>query len=328
MSGQDLGTTATIQRLRDDVSYLASPELDGRAPGTEGHELAASFIEARLGEIRLEPVFEDTGFTQCVGGAPDDLGKNLCAELAGSTERRILIGAHYDHIQGIPGADDNAAAVAIALEVARRLRPWSGQAHLVFAFFDQEEPPYFQTPTMGSVQFVRECPFDLGSLDCAIVMDLCGHSVPYGLCPEALFALGAENQNYLAEAVAAVSTSRLPLLPVHHEIAPDQSDQYAFRAVGAPFLFLSCGRWQHYHSPTDTIDVLDLPKMSRIADALEGLIRRIDADSVDSVARNTPALDFDAQAAKSFRLLTGQSLPACQQDIVSVARTWLASVGG
>ena len=33
-----------------------------------------------------------------------------------------IVGAHYDTVPGTPGADDNASAVAVMLELARRLR--------------------------------------------------------------------------------------------------------------------------------------------------------------------------------------------------------------
>ena len=36
--------------------------------------------------------------------------------------RRYLLGAHYDSVVGTVGADDNAAAIAVQLETARRLQ--------------------------------------------------------------------------------------------------------------------------------------------------------------------------------------------------------------
>ena len=327
MNRIDRGEEASTERLWTDVSYLASDELDGREPGTEGHELAANYIEAQLGELGLEPLFT-AGYAQPVQGSPDGSGRNLCGELTGETDRRILIGAHYDHFRGIPGADDNAAAVAIAMEVARRLQPWSGKAHVVFAFFDQEEPPYFPSSSMGSSQFVEDCPFDLDTLDCAIVMDLCGHSVPYGECPEALFAMGSEHHSYLAEAVLAVNTEQLPLLPVPHEIAPNLSDHLAFGERGLPFLFLTCGHWEHYHQPSDTLDVLDVSKMARIAMALEEMVRQLDAIPLDSPDRWNATADFDRIAAGSFQRLTGMEVPPDRATLVTAARAWLASVGG
>ena len=327
MSSAEHETTETIQRLWTDVSYLADPDLGGRVPGTAGHEIAATYIEERLNDLRLEPLF-GSSYAQPVRGASDGSGRNLCGVLPGAPDRRLLIGAHYDHIHGVPGADDNAAAVAIAFELARRLQPWSGQAHVVFAFFDQEEPPHFQNSTMGSTQFARECPFDLGTLDCAIVMDLCGHAVPYGNCPEALFVMGAEHQQYLADAALAVSEDSLPLLPVPHEIDPDLSDHLAFHERGLPFLFLTCGRWEHYHQPSDTLEVLDLPKMGRIAGALEGLVRQLDAGSSGRGVGVGPTQDFDSIAARSFRRLTGLDVPADRDTLVAAARVWLAGVGG
>ena len=53
----------------------------------------------------------------------------------------LLLGAHYDSVISSPCADDNAAAVAIALAVARAVPARQLQRDLLFAFFDAEEPP-------------------------------------------------------------------------------------------------------------------------------------------------------------------------------------------
>ena len=43
-------------------------------------------------------------------------------------------------------------------------------------------------------------------------------------------------------------------------------DHGIFRVHGVPYLFLSCGRWAHYHQPTDTPDRLNYKKIGRIRD--------------------------------------------------------------
>jgi len=278
-------------------------------------------------ELQLDPLFSGE-YGQPIHGANDGSGRNLCGQLPGRTQRRILIGAHYDHFRGILGADDNAAAVAIAMEVARRLHPWSGQAHIVFAFFDQEEPDYFQSPTMGSIQFVNDCPFSLDDLDCAIVLDLCGHAVPYGNCPEALFVMGAEHRAYLLDTTLAAATEGLEVLPVPHDIAPGLSDHVAFDERELPFLFLTCGRWQHYHRPTDTIEVLDLAKMGRIVGAVEAMVRHLDAHPGGARPADEPSPDYDRIAADGFHRLTGMKLPPDRAGLVDMARGWLSQVGG
>ncbi|MBX9671590.1 MAG: hypothetical protein K2X93_28635 [Candidatus Obscuribacterales bacterium] len=40
-----------------------------------------------------------------------------------------------------------------------------------------------------------------------------------------------------------------------------------------PYLFFSCGRWEHYHQATDTFEKLNYLKMAIFKDALLALIR-------------------------------------------------------
>ena len=68
-------------------------------------------------------------------------GVNVVGVRTGTTEpnRRVLIGAHYDHIPGCEGADDNATGVAGVLEAARVLTQASYPRTLVAACWDEEE---------------------------------------------------------------------------------------------------------------------------------------------------------------------------------------------
>ena len=63
----------------------------------------------------------------------------------------ILVGAHYDTVDGSPGANDNGSAVAANLEMARAFREMKCDRTVRFAFFVNEEYPYFMTPGMGSL---------------------------------------------------------------------------------------------------------------------------------------------------------------------------------
>ena len=61
----------------------------------------------------------------------------------------VIVGAHYDTVQGTPGADDNASAVAVLLELCRDLREYRPGRTMKMIFFVNEEPPSFMTPAMG-----------------------------------------------------------------------------------------------------------------------------------------------------------------------------------
>ncbi len=55
----------------------------------------------------------------------------------------VLLGAHYDTCDSLPGADDNAAAVPVLLEVAAQMADETLERSVILAFFDAEEPPHF-----------------------------------------------------------------------------------------------------------------------------------------------------------------------------------------
>lgn len=67
--------------------------------------------------------------------------QNLIAELKGSKfpARAFILGAHYDTVEGSPGADDNASGIAGMLEIARILARTSPSSTIQFVAFDNEE---------------------------------------------------------------------------------------------------------------------------------------------------------------------------------------------
>ena len=92
---------------------------------------------------------------------------------------------------------------------------------------------------------------------------------------QSLFALGAERSEGTSARVDRLSRSE-PGVVVRRadaEVIPPLSDHWAFWQRRIPFLFLTAGRWQHYHQPTDTPDKLDWDKMAATARWLERMVR-------------------------------------------------------
>jgi Zn-dependent M28 family amino/carboxypeptidase len=83
---------------------------------------------------------------------------NIVVSLDGDSRREetIIIGAHYDTVSGTPGADDNASAVAVLLELCRALKDYRPERTLKLVFFVLEEPPAFMTPAMGSYVYAAQ----------------------------------------------------------------------------------------------------------------------------------------------------------------------------
>lgn len=68
-----------------------------------------------------------------------------------SDEPLILIGAHYDSVQGSPGANDNGSGVAALLELSRLFASITPKITVRFVAFVNEEPPFFFWQNMGSM---------------------------------------------------------------------------------------------------------------------------------------------------------------------------------
>src|SRR5215510_8813594 len=85
--------------------------------------------------------------------------ENLEAQIVGAekSDDILLVGAHYDSVQGSPGANDNATGVAALLALARAMANTRPSCTVRFVAFTNEEPPLFQGPHMGSYVYAKRC---------------------------------------------------------------------------------------------------------------------------------------------------------------------------
>lgn len=282
-------TTAPAKRLHTHVSFLASPELAGRQPGTPGNRQAAQYIEEQFHLVGLQPLPSLGGYRQTIS---DRTGDNIIGVIppidrTGAT-RWIVIGAHYDHL-GYPffGADDNASSLAILIETARNL---TGLTHygIMFVGFNSEESPYFGTTEMGSQFLFHHLPSEVGAaenLQAAIIMDLMG-GVHWAPLKDAIFATGAEKSPELYRRVSQTQVSSLTVFRggIHLvEEIPDHghkafSDYDVFRNHNIPFLFLSAARSPRYHTAGDVASTLHYERMAATVEWLRRLIALMDQD--------------------------------------------------
>lgn len=125
----------SAQRIQEDTEYLCE-QIGDRPTGTDKERAAADWLEARLGEA---------GFSQADGsllrvpfqGLKELTSENVIAVCNPGAEGPILcVMAHYDTVEGSPGARDNSSSVAVLLELARYLGPerreLNGEVRLLF----------------------------------------------------------------------------------------------------------------------------------------------------------------------------------------------------
>ena len=265
---------------------------DGRMPGTHGHEKAKEYILSRMRSMGLAPYtgnsFElpyshsDEDFTNIIGTVKSNFPK----------KPPLLIGAHYDTVIPAECADDNAAAVVIALAAGEYFMSLQDELErdVIIAIFDAEEPPHFHNEEMGSEYFYQHQKDERG-FHAAFIMDLVGHDIliPSEFYPplhnmirkmplcgnrkdfklpmlkDLFFVTGAESAPEMPMLFSEVGKAKgLRVVNTLNHYIGDMSDHGAFRRDGVPFLFFSCGRWAHYHQESDTPEKLNYHKMAKI----------------------------------------------------------------
>lgn len=263
----------SVRSLIDD---LCSDACAGRQAGTPGGALARRHVVDAMREARLDP---------CEQAVPKANGANVLAYVPGEIERTVLVAAHYDHLGRagksiFRGADDNAAAVAILVEVGRRLAAQRPRGRgVLLAAFDAEEPPHFLTGSMGSEHFARHPTTPLDRIDLMICMELVGHAVGAPEHPRAVrdttFVLGAERCAGLGTLVEGIATSEPGFVArrADAQVIPPLSDYAPFWERRRPFVLLTNGRTRHYHTPTDTVEQLDFGRIDATIRWLERLVR-------------------------------------------------------
>ena len=151
------------------VKTLSSAEMEGRAVGSKGINLARDYISNKFDEIGLKPVkklglksyLQDYNTESYVSHLDDDkisgfvlsdkhnsvITSNLLGMIKGKRYPNdfVIITAHYDHLgktsdgKVFPGADDNASSVSALIEIARGLKKTGTKRSVIFAALSGEE---------------------------------------------------------------------------------------------------------------------------------------------------------------------------------------------
>ncbi len=225
---------------------------------------------------------------------------NLIARPPGApgSSSYYVVGAHYDTVPTTPGADDNASAVAVMLELARRLCENRSSAPIRLVAFTLEEPPAYETGHQGSRIFVEECARGGDRVAGAIVLEMVGYTSPRQEYPFVLRWAGYPSQgNYIGVITNRRSrrlsravlkgfrrNENLPaeslLVPFNGYILPDtrRSDHASFWNARLPAVMVTDTaffRNPNYHLPSDTPDTLDFGFMAQLVLSLEMAIEEL-----------------------------------------------------
>jgi hypothetical protein len=138
------------ENLKQHVSTLA---------GTIGERNLRRFDALNAAAQYVADAFKASGFEvqEQQFTVEDKPVKNLEVVIGSNAHvtQTLIVGAHYDSAMLTPGANDNASGVAVLLELARLLKTKNFQRAIRLVAFVNEEPPYFQTESMGSRVYAK-----------------------------------------------------------------------------------------------------------------------------------------------------------------------------
>lgn len=273
------------RNLHDSLKLASATDLVARDLETEGYEVN------RLGFMVGEEAMQ-----------------NVEAILPGKDASRptVIVGAHYDTVAGSPGADDNASGVAAVLELARAFKGRDFPGYIRFAFFPNEEAPYFQTESMGSLVYAKHVKSDHLDIRAMLSIESIGYfsrAVASQRYPEGLAGKYPTTGDFIAvvgnpesaEIIDQVrgSLGRHASIPFVAEALPPTvegvslSDQWSFWQVGYKAVMVTDTakfRNPHYHTASDLPNTLDYDEMARVVSALEHVVAEL-AGAPDAALR-------------------------------------------
>lgn len=303
----------SVSDMQRTVEYLASPELEGRYPGSKGDTLASQYIVNQLIQLGLQPIhcgngllpsayYHDFSYTPMRMGHGAEVpatnavhSHNIVAVLPGNDPRfegqYVVIGAHFDHLgyggQGSgsrrpdtnavhPGADDNASGVAMVLHLARHFTQTGSPRSLIFAFFGAEEQGL-----VGSKHLLdwlktedrSRCHLP-DSLHAMITMI---NFDMVGRLRNNSISVSGTGTSAIAQALVDSAARRTALSA---QCSPDgfgPSDHASFCAQDIPVFYLTTGGHLDYHTPADKPETVNYRGMDSVAAFAKVLISEIAA---------------------------------------------------
>lgn len=276
-------SAVTEREIAEHISFLASPKMAGRFPGTKENRkvvryliknfkqagiksLGSSYIQNFKAKIRVKKGVTDTPVveTQNVIGFIEGTDPVLKHEF-------IVLGAHYDHLgMGGPsskkpdtvgihlGADDNASGTAALLEIGEKLaanRKELKRSVLLIAFGAEEQG------LLGSKYFVEHPVIPFSAIRLMLNMDMVGR-------------MNTEKQLYMGGAASFDGGMELMkklgpetgINPIVIAYDVGGSDHVSFYKKNIAVLGFHTGGHAQYHTPEDDFAHINVPGEKLVCD--------------------------------------------------------------
>lgn len=292
-------TEIAVNKIKEDVVFLADDKLEGRQTGTQGEILASEYIVKRFEDMSLQAKGTE-GYLQSFSFKPKTdphsevefttnadstiTGHNVIGFIDNNAKTTIVIGAHYDHLgfggEGSlyrekdkavhNGADDNASGVAVMLNLASRLKVKNNQSTIkdknnyLFMAFSGEE-----MGLLGSNYFSKNPTIESETINYMINMDMVGR-----MKVDSALAVYGTGTSPMFKQTLKSNNDKFKLVENESGVGP--SDHTSFYLIDVPVLHFFTGQHEDYHKPGDDSEKLNYEGMNLISDYIYDIISDLD----------------------------------------------------
>ena len=275
-----------IDKMIEEVNYLASDKLEGRETGTASERLAAKYIRDKFRKSNALPkgtdgyfqYFEATIKSQPHSDVVEKKinGINVIGYLDNTQQETVIIGAHYDHLgyghsgslhdgdkEIHNGADDNASGTAGLLTLAENYAGTRPRRGLLFIAFAGEE-----LGLLGSRYYTEHPTYPLKRTNAMINLDMIGRS-------DGDLLIGGVGTSVYFKGILDELQGSSSLHFTYSDSLQGSSDHLSFLAQKIPVLFFFSGLHSDYHRPSDDWERIDLVRTEEILGIVSGTLGRL-----------------------------------------------------
>lgn len=185
--------------------------------------------------------------------------RNIIVNIPGASDSIIILCAHYDHLGTFgkayfPGANDNAAAIAMLIDIARELQVSKPYYSVCLIFFTGEE-----VGLKGSTYFVLNPTISLKKVKCVLNLDVVGSG------ENGFTIVNGTEYEYIykrLDTLAKINNIDISFTKRGVSYNSDHAPFY-LRKIPSVFIYAS-GKTGPYHHPDDTPQNLSLAKYNEI----------------------------------------------------------------
>lgn len=271
-SYDSLYDSETVTSFKEQIGYIASSGMAGRAPGSEGEKAAAEYIYEKLSEAGVEMLCGKSGDTFGISKENGDtlVSRNVAGFVQGYDkhlrDRYIVIGARMDNLgvnrmtvdgrqvdQIYYGANGNASGLAMLTELARMVSTNAimFRRSVIFVAFGASTAGY-----AGAWYFLNRSFGDTDRIDAMINLDMLGTG------DNGFYAYTASNAD-LDAIIANVANELQPVRPSMVTQEPYPSDHRVFYSMEIPSIMLTSGKYPEHNTFRDTGSIISYEMMER-----------------------------------------------------------------